>query len=233
MLAKHVLPPEKCIWIDGGAIGEEDDLWDEVVGQLDLFQTKEISEKSDMTGTATGKAAIEGSAIIAEASGEISGSVATTTGSTEVAKRSVSSRTAALAGLRAGRKALVIDDFHYLSKDLQGTVVRALKALIFDGIPVGIIAIPHRRYDAMKVEKEMTGRIEPITIPVWELQELRFIPEIGFPKLGYRLAENVIDRFAAESIGSPHLMQDFCRTLCRRRDLNRPQTLCLKQGTPK
>jgi hypothetical protein len=60
---------------------------------------------------------------------------------------------------------LIIDDFHYLPRDLQGSIVRALKPLVFVGSSIIIIAIPHRRYDALKVEKEMTGWIHPVDIP--------------------------------------------------------------------
>jgi len=126
-----------------------------------------------------------------------------------------------LDGLRRAKRPLVVDDFHYISKDLQGTIVRALKSLIFDGLPVAIVAIPHRRYDAMKVEKEMTGRIEPITIPVWEPNELEFIPTTGFKLLGYTVSDEILKRLTSEAIGSPHLIQDFCRTTCRRRDLRK------------
>ncbi|OGO69319.1 MAG: hypothetical protein A2Z37_04380 [Chloroflexi bacterium RBG_19FT_COMBO_62_14] len=103
----------------------------------------------------------------------------------------------------------------YIPPEIQGTIVRALKPLIFDGLPVVIIAIPHRRYDALKVEKEMTGRIGPIDIPVWSLDELRFISHTGFRLLNCELPASVGTTFAEEAIGSPHLMQEFCRGICR------------------
>jgi hypothetical protein len=84
---------------------------------------------------------------------------------------------------------------------------------------VVIIAIPHRRYDALKVEKEMTGRIAQIEIPIWSTVELTFIPTTGFELLNYKLDSQVLERLAAEAIGSPHLMQDFCRALCRSKNL--------------
>lgn len=98
---------------------------------------------------------------------------------------------------------------------MQGDVVRALKQPIFDGLPVVIIAIPHRRYDAVKVEKEMTGRILPVNIPVWTGAELAYIPKTGFPLLEGQCSPEFAARLATESIGSPHLMQEFCRAICR------------------
>jgi hypothetical protein len=94
-------------------------------------------------------------------------------------------------------------------------LVRALKPLIFDGLGVVIIAIPHRRYDAIRVEKEMTGRILPVEIPTWADEELGFIPQTGFHLLERQIDQATIDRFSKEAIGSPHLTQDFCRGICR------------------
>jgi len=61
----------------------------------------------------------------------------------------------------------------------------------------------------------MTGRMFPVGIPLWEEEELKFIPQTGFRLLGTRLNSDAIDRLAKESIGSPHLMQEFCREICK------------------
>lgn len=97
---------------------------------------------------------------------------------------------------------------------MQGNIIRALKPLIFDGLPVVIIAIPHRRYDAIQVEREITGRISAVEIQPWSEDELQFIPHTGFDLLRCTVPPNLSARLAVESIGSPHLMQDFCRGLC-------------------
>jgi hypothetical protein len=98
---------------------------------------------------------------------------------------------------------------------MQGNVVRALKALVFDGHPVVLLAIPHRRYDAIRVEKEMTGRVNQVEIPYWTEDELKEIPHLGFPLLSTVVDSTHIAEFAQQSIGSPHLMQEFCRQLCQ------------------
>ena len=53
----------------------------------------------------------------------------------------------------------MIDDFHYLSRDVQLAVVRALKELIVAGLRVIALAVPHRGFDVPRVENEMTGRV--------------------------------------------------------------------------
>ncbi len=215
VLVRNVLPREDAIWIDGGGIGQEDDFWHTVIAQLDLFQTTETSESRESSAEFSAKGSMGANFLVAKGEAEVGGSLASTRGKGDSRSRTVSARVTALTGLRKARVPVVIDDFHYLPRDLQGGLVRALKPLIFDGHPVVIIAIPHRRYDAIKVEKEMTGRILPVEIPSWTTKELDFIPETGFKTLDGSVSVAVASRLANESIGSPHLMQEFCRAVCR------------------
>lgn len=216
VLTRKVLPTEDSIWIDGGAVSQESDFWDIVVEQLELFQTTTVESQTSSTSTFGGtlKSAASFFGIVkgeAETNAELEKGRADAAGK----EQALGSRVVALKGLKSSGIPLVIDDFHYLPKDLQGTIVRALKPLVFDGQPIVIIAIPHRRYDAMKVEREMTGRIFPMQIPAWEIGELQEIPNKGFGLLGRSAHKEYLHCLSEQAIGSPHLMQDFCREACR------------------
>jgi len=215
VLVRSILPREDHIWVDGGGIGEEDDFWVTIIEQLDLFQNAEVTEEKgaevDISASGTAGANIA----VAKGEGTLGASYSKSHGSSSKKSRAVSSRVSALKGLRSANRSLIIDDFHYLSLNLQGDLIRALKPLIFDGLPAAIIAIPHRRYDTVKVEREMTGRILQVTIPPWSQEELKFIPNHGFPLLHGTISQELSERLAEESIGSPHLMQEFCRAICR------------------
>ena len=204
----------------GGAASQEEDFWQIIVDGLGLAQgyQKQVTEGTIKTLGTEGKA--EAGIVMVKATGQLSWDFSRKYDTTFSSSKNLSSRVVALQGLKDRRTPLVIDDFHYLPIELQGNVVRALKQLIFDGLPVVIIAIPHRRYDAMKVEREMTGRIMPINIPVWSEDELQFIPNTGFSLLGYSVSREDTLRLAQESIGSPHLMQDFCRSICSLKSLH-------------
>jgi len=215
VLTRRVLPQEDAIWIDGGTVAEEDDFWHVISEQLNLFQSVQESEQSGSDSALEAKGRAGANFLITKGEGEIGGKISRSRSSGASATRTVSARVSALKGLRESNTPLVVDDFHYLPRPMQANIVRALKPLIFDGLPVAIIAIPHRRYDALKVEKEMTGRISPIEIPMWSSDELRYIPVTGFGLLNYRLPQPLLDRLAQEAIGSPHLMQEFCRGICR------------------
>ena len=125
-----------------------------------------------------------------------------------------SKKAAALKALEDGDKVLVVDDFHYIDKGIQIQIVRSLKQLIFDGLRVVFLAVPHRAYDAVRVEREMTARVTQISIPYWSQDELRLIAEKGASALNVEIAGNDIHEFAEEAFGSPHLMQRFCHSLC-------------------
>jgi hypothetical protein len=222
VLARKLFPPEEAVWIDGGTVSKEDEFWQGIIEQLALFQSVEIESSKEVASKLSGRGKAEANFLVAKGSGEIGAEIGTTRKSSTTTGRTASSRVIALRGLRASNAPLVVDDFHYIPRDMQGSIVRALKPLIFDGLPVVIIAIPHRRYDALKVEKEMTGRISPVGIPTWSAAELCFIPETGFELLGRSIHPDVSKRLASEAIGSPHLMQEFCRAISKLSKVDRP-----------
>lgn len=215
VLVRNVLPREESVWVDGGSVGEEDDFWTTVIDQLELFQGTDQRDEVQAGGEIGGAGKSAANLFIAKGEAEVAGKLSRAHTVASGKSRSVSSRVVALRGLSSAGRALIVDDFHYLPRELQGGIVRALKPLVFDGVPIVIIAIPHRRYDAVKVEKEMTGRILPVDIPAWSDEELSFIPSTGFPLLESELPESLATRLATEAIGSPHLMQEFCREICR------------------
>lgn len=219
VLVRKVLPQTESVWIDGGAATREEDVWDLIAEQIGAYSDVETEESHEKSSEIEARGSAQANFFLAKGQGELAGIQGRTTGAAVRRARAVSAKVATLKKLRDTKAPLVIDDFHYLAKDVQGNVIRALKPLIFDGLPVVIIAIPHRRYDAVKVEREMAGRISPISVPPWSPDELSYIPSTGFTLLGYSINQKDCARFAENAIGSPHLMQDFCRTACRLTDL--------------
>ena len=195
-------------------VGSEEDFWSSIINQLNEFQDVEVS--GERTTGVEFEARGKGGANFLIAKGEAEAGTSFAKDNRVHHPQAYLTLSGFCAqGPRIIRWAPVIDDFHYLSKELQGELIRALKQPIFDGLPVVIIAIPHRRYDAVKVEREMTGRILPVDIPAWSERELAYIPENGFPLLDATISPKLVQDLSAQSIGSPHLMQEFCRAICR------------------
>jgi len=214
VLVRKVLKnQEPLVWIDGGLIKSEDDFWQEClskVGAVLIQDTEELESESETKSKdhkVGGKAFGVQAEVAAGAKGDRSRSFRTKMTPTG----SLRSRTIEV--MKSSNATLVIDDFHYLDREVQGSVIRALKGAVFDGFAAVAIAIPHRRYDAVRVEREMNGRLEPIKVPDWSVEELMEIPKKGFPLLDLTVSDTLAEKLANEAYGSPHLMQEFCKAL--------------------
>lgn len=207
---------QQSVWVDGGAVETEADFWTAVLDQLDGYTSLESSETKEsgqsLSGDLEGQIGVP---FVGRGKGKVGTGISRRQASGAKEALSISPRAAALSQLRSTKLPLIIDDFHYLDRDFQGSLIRAVKPLVFDGQPVIIIAIPHRRFDAIKVEKEMTGRLESIAIPSWSINELQEIALTGFPLLNLVVDPSVILSLAQEAYGSPHLMQEFCKEICK------------------
>jgi hypothetical protein len=214
VLVNTVFPRDNSIWVDGGAVRAEDDFWNYVLEGISGYTELATQESKSAVSTIKGDLEAEaGLPLIAKGRGSVGGEYGKSIGGAITRRLSISPRSAAISQLRSFRLPLIIDDFHYLDRNFQGNIIRAPKPLIFDGLPVVVIAIPHRRYDAIKVEREMTGRLEAIDVPTWEPEELLEIAIEGFPLLNIEVSPENRQRLADEAYGSPHLMQEFCKAL--------------------
>ncbi|MFG2880298.1 hypothetical protein ACGFYU_35670 [Streptomyces sp. NPDC048337] len=220
---RNVIPESEALWLSGGSITSTDDFWETVADKLGRFTGIEYSSdiKDEEWRTRQGSFGFSSLKAVFERK-EIVGD---TKGNKVTRARHVSNQVReALDGLL---QPIVIDDFHYVPPDVQLDIVRAIKDLVFNGLRFIVIAVPHRAYDVVRVEKEMTGRVQQIEVGFWSEEELLSIPRKGFDALDFNDKDGTLsDRLAQESFASPHLMQDFCLQLCKK---NRYRT---KQGHP-
>jgi CBS domain-containing protein len=158
---------------------------------------------------------MQGGANLGVLSGNLGNQDAVTRSRSTVSRRKRSPAMASREALNGTDQVLIVDDFHYIDQATQLAIVRGLKDLIFGGLGVILAAVPHRAYDAVRVEKEMTGRVTQLSVGFWGLEDLASIAQSGFAALNVRDPLNLRDRLAREAFQSPHLMQDFCRALCK------------------
>lgn len=219
VLLTEILKDRPVVWLSGGDIGSRDALWDMVVDKLD-GQTDiggSVSEDQREATTTSGGASIKPFGVGPEANASRSKS----TGIVRMfsfGRRRPSTLVASEALIASGA-VLVIDDFHYVKKDVQLDVIRSMKSLVFRGLPVIFAAVPHRAFDVVRAEKEMTGRVEQLNVPFWTADELRGIAREGFAALNVRDGGGVVDRVIGEAFHSPHLMQEFCLQICKENEV--------------
>ena len=71
VLCKHIFPSEDSVWIDGGTVSSEEDFWQVIIEQMDLFQVSTVQDKSGTSNEISAKGSAEGGILFAKASGEI------------------------------------------------------------------------------------------------------------------------------------------------------------------
>lgn len=198
--------------IEGQGVESVDALWARVVDALGAFTEVEIEGRSGETGGASGETQLNIGIVSSKGTADFQ-SIAERASRVGVTRPIASVAREAL--LRRGA-ALVIDDFHFIDRPVQTQIVRALKPLVLAGVPIILVSISHRVQDVVTAEPDMTGRVTSIAVNFWSIEELMVIAGKGFSVLGVDDPEERMARRLAEtSYGSPHLMQRFCRELCK------------------
>ncbi|MEU8819439.1 AAA family ATPase [Actinoplanes sp. NPDC048796] len=209
VLIKSVLKHKNAIYLSGGSISSSGQFWSVIADELEVQASVEFGrqETDGEMRTVSGELGVIPG--VAKAGKIAQEQVATSL--TDKIIRTRYTENAARKALRNCQRPLVIDDFHYIPSEEQLQIVRSLKDLVFDGVPVIVLAVPHRAYDVVRVEKEMTGRVQQLDIGFWSNDELLGIAEKGFDALGLiDEGGRIATHLASESFASPHLMQDFC-----------------------
>lgn len=200
-----------AIWLSGGALESAEEFWQAICDELEVFTEHNLNvsstnhDSSNLNGTING--------VVASLNAGLGGSSENHRGYGRARRGSL--KNAARSALKGEKPTIIIDDFHYIPQSEQIKIIRGLKDLIFEGQPVILLAVPHRAYDAIRVEKEMTGRVDNISLGGWDEQDLVTIATLGFQALSVDVSEAIASRLAKESFGSPHLMQAHCLALAR------------------
>lgn len=211
VLLKRVI--EAPVWVDGQGIESTDELWAMVSDQLGAYHGIEVSEQEG--ATAGGSVGSKGGfGPVLELNAQAKFEVTEGGGRRFSVERPVPA--VARQMLEQSGRALVIDDFHFIGRDVQREIVRALKPSVLAGVPIVLASVSHRVQDVVTAEPDMTGRVEALRIRFWSIEDLMYIARTGFAALNLvDPDETLARRLASECYGSPHLMQRFCRELCK------------------
>lgn len=115
---------------------------------------------------------------------------------------------------KENEKILVIDDFHYVSQEMQMKMAQQLKDAIRRELKVVVVSLPHRSDDAIRQNADLSGRLSLINIEAWKKEDLKEIALKGFKQLHMSITEEVAEKLAVECLTSPQLMQYICLSIC-------------------
>ena len=109
---------------------------------------------------------------------------------------------------------VLIDDFHYMPRDVQQDVAKQLKEAVRQGVRIITAAVSHRSDDVVRANPELRGRVLSIDFAYWESAHLKEIAEFGFFLLNVKMNDAALDFIVDEASGSPQLVQAICLNAC-------------------
>lgn len=216
VLCHKVIPDEKFIDLSGNQISSKEDFWNHIAEQLSLSDIvttttgMQNSEARVVKGSANFNAGVMGTGIGAGIGADASENVVSTN---QITASRARTETQIIRYIIDNDKVLVIDDFHYIPKEIQLYIARTLKTELFHGLKAVILSLPHRSDEAIILNPDLIGRTTSIEIPLWTTNELKEIAVKGFTLLNVPISDECINLLAQESISSPQLMQDNCFNL--------------------
>jgi hypothetical protein len=221
VLCRRVLENSPLVIVEGGQIRSEADFWGHIAFRLNIAKGATKSRVKTSTTTATG-----------EGGGGIPGIFQTKGGFSQANsdQRGVSANydnimiISAITRLLESGTALMVDDFHYIDPSTQKSIIQSLKSAVFSGLPVFLVAVPHRAFDPVNVENEVEGRFKHIEIPQWALDDLIRIPNLGFPALNVEVERATQRRICEDGFGNPHLVQEICSEFCLKNNVSETQS---------
>jgi hypothetical protein len=222
VLIQNVVGEESLIVVQGSNIGAAEDIWDEVLDEVGIPNTTEESSGSSAEIGATLRARIKTflPGMSASAESEIQTRVSENTGETQQYDRS---------GLRqvvddiADNHIILIDDFHYLSRNTQEDVAQMVKEAARQEISMCVALVPHRSDDLLRANSDLRGRVRNIDIGYWNRSDLVEIAYKGFEQLGVNVSDELVRALGDEAAGSPQLMQRLCLQICYEKDISQTQ----------
>lgn len=215
VLVEKVVGPDLLITITGASIAGAPDVWRQVLDWMDVPAS--ISAASGIGGSIGGEVSARGSAAIPlVAKGELgtTGKIGVTVDTSSEAVRERRGLQQVVDEIGGSDFVLLLDDFHYMARDVQSEVAKSLKEAVRLGIKIVTAAVTHRGDDVLRANPELRGRVRAIDLEYWNTSELREIADSGFNALNVSFDPVAINKFIEESAGSPQLMQLLCLQAC-------------------
>lgn len=216
VLVSKLLQEHDPIWIEGHGLDSTDVLWARIADKLGLFTnvTRDENDLDERSANVNIQAGFPGTHIATNPTYKR----AVNKGNTWSVTRPIEEVTRE--ALLETERPLVIDDIHFVPRDAQEEIIKALKPVVFGsqtkmGRRVVFISIGNRVINVLTKLPDMRDRMLPLAVEYWMPADLISIAKDGFVRL--RLVDpddSLATKLAEQSFGSPQLMQQLCRELC-------------------
>lgn len=216
VLLEKVVDDEYLIVVQGSGIDSATDLWESVLDSMDVPESTEEhrTSGSEVGGEVSGGADV-GVPGLFKGSAKGTGQAKLSADSSTIEKYDRSGLQKVVEDLEGNNYVILIDDFHYLTRDAQSEIAEVIKEAARRGISICVALVPHRSDDIVRGNPDLRGRVQTLDIGYWNKGDLSKIMFKGGTELNVEFSPRMRSRFAEEAAGSPQLMQLLCLQACR------------------
>ena len=215
VLVEKVVGRDDLITVTGAGVRSADEVWNRVLDWMDVPSTRSeersVGASGDVSAGAKGELGIP---LVAKGVVEGGVTVGASTGKATAESRARRGMLQVVDEIADSGLVLLIDDFHYMNRDIQVEVAKQIKEAARQRVKICTASVPHRADDVVRGNPELRGRVRAVDLDYWKPKDLRSIPELGFPQLNMNVGADALKVFATEASGSPQLMQAMCLQTC-------------------
>ncbi|HVS14231.1 MAG TPA: hypothetical protein VMV46_09920 [Thermoanaerobaculia bacterium] len=174
---------------------------------------------SDTSGQSAGgnygaSGGIEGNAILARGSANVSLGRQQSSSTSATSVRPFDALQVLIRELAQTEFVVFIDDFHYISSEVQESLAQQIKEALRSGVKFITASVPYHSDDVLRSNPDLRGRVTSIDFDYWASDTLRQIATKGFAELNIVADSQVVESLTKEAAGSPQLMQSLCLNGC-------------------
>lgn len=216
VFVESMVGEDNLVHVSGANIHHADELWRRVFTKMgiDIPGTESYGELVGGSSTASLEGAIP---LLTKAKG--SGSLKAESTKSRTADVRPDFLTLLVQKLRGTDYVVFIDDFHYISKQIQVELAALIKEAVRQGLRFVLASVTYHSDDVVIANKDLTGRMLKLDFDYWDATELSKIAALGFKALNVQVPDELVQTFASESAGSPQLMQSLCLNFCFEMDI--------------
>jgi hypothetical protein len=199
-----------------------EDFWSYPLEHLDFSRLK--TKENGNTVTSSGSGTVSGSlgwSWLAKLTGTVNVAISSARNDKEIQEAILAkpSPSHLIPLLKQSNAILVVEDFHYLSSDVQREIFQQWKIFTDNAISVIVVGTTHHGVDLAVANPDLIGRIKHIDLGRWTDNDLQSIATKGLRKLNVAHVSTISGLLAKESAGLPILMQQTCAQLFYNRDI--------------
>ncbi|AZB41095.1 hypothetical protein CEF21_01355 [Bacillus sp. FJAT-42376] len=191
-----------------------DDIYSEILSELQAFYTTEKGQSTGITAALLGELQAKVSALF---SAKLQASIQSTrTKSDKEAPviNPVIGANLVIKYLKPSRKVIVLEDFHYANEDVKKQISQDLKAFSDERQQFVMLSVEPLNTDLVLYNSDLMGRIIGISVGAFSYPELFEMIKRGTKLLHISFSNELIDRIVNESMYSAALAQDICLRIC-------------------